>query len=104
MHRLYIKATDCKCKTCDRRLKEQFTNMLDNKNIIEEIIKELTALKDTSEVSSERVLMRAQYIEEQRGKKEVFDSIRDEKEFDSVRRDWHKCCNTRQQKDNGNEK
>ena len=47
MGRLYSKYMEY-----DRRLKEQFINDLDYENIVEEIIRELTALKGTSEVSS----------------------------------------------------
>ena len=57
MGRLKIKVTNCKYKEYDRRLKEQFINGLDDDTIIAKIIKELTALKDTREVSSKQVLM-----------------------------------------------
>ena len=49
MGRLQITDTFCKYKEYDTRLKEQFINGLDNKNIIEEVIKELTSLRDTGE-------------------------------------------------------
>ena len=50
MGRLRSKVTDCLCKEYDRRLKEQFRNGIDDKSIIAEIIKEIMALKDSSEV------------------------------------------------------
>ena len=56
MCKLHIKATDCKYKAYGRRLREQFINGLDHENIIEEIIRELTALKDRSEVSNKQVM------------------------------------------------
>ena len=56
MCKLHIKATDCKYKEYGRRLREQFINGLDHENIIEEIIRELTALKDRSEVSNKQVM------------------------------------------------
>ena len=43
-------------------LKEQFINGLDDETIIVEIIKQLTALKDTSEVSGEQILIWAQRV------------------------------------------
>ena len=49
-------------------------------------MKELTALKDTREVNSEQVLMWAQRVEADRAQKEMLDNIRDEKEFDSAKR------------------
>ena len=57
MSRLCIKATDGKYKKCDRRLKEHFITDPDDVNIIADIVKELVALKDTSEVSSKQVLI-----------------------------------------------
>ena len=104
MGRLCIKITDSTYKEHERRLKEQFLNALDNENIIAEILKEWTAYKDTSEVSSEQVLMFAQRSEVQWVHKEVLDNIRDTKEFNSVKRDRQKCSNKRQQKDKCNEK
>ena len=56
MGRLHIMPY-CKYQEYDRRLKEKFINGLNSEAIIAEIIKELISLKDTSEVSSEHVLM-----------------------------------------------
>ena len=47
-------------------LKEQFINGLYDETIIAKIIKELPALKDTSEMSGEQVLMWAKKVEAQR--------------------------------------
>ena len=85
MGRLYIKATGYKYKEYDRRLKRQFINGLDNESIIVEIIKELTALKDTSDMSNKDVLMWAQRSEPQHVQKEVLDNMKNKKEFDLVR-------------------
>ena len=71
MDRLHMKEADCKYKEYDRRLTVQFINSLDHEIIIEEIIRELTALKYTSEVSSDQVLM------------QVLDNIKNANEFDS---------------------
>ena len=49
-----------------------------------EIIKELTALKDTTEVSSEKVLILVQRVETPREQRAVLDNIRDAKDFDSI--------------------
>ena len=70
-----------------RKLKETFTNGLDDETIIVEIIKELTTLKDTSEASSEQVLMWIQKEEAQRAQNEVLDNIKDAVGFNSVRGD-----------------
>ena len=82
----HFKAIDCKYKEYERRLKEQFSNGLDDKNIIAEIMKELTALKDTSEVSSEQILMWDHRADAQEAQREVLDNIRDPEEFESVQR------------------
>ena len=74
--RICIKAIDWKYKEYDRQLKEQIINSLDDENMVEEIIRELKALKDTSEVSSEQILLWIQRVETQRAQKEVLDNIR----------------------------
>ena len=47
---------NCKNMDHERRLKEQFINGLDDENIVEEIIKELVALNNASEVRSKQIL------------------------------------------------
>ena len=49
MGRLQVKTEDCKGKEKDRRLKEQFTNGMNDEAITADVIKELTVLKDISE-------------------------------------------------------
>ena len=72
------------------RQKEQFINDLNDETIIVKIIKELTALKDISKVSSEQVLMWTLRVGVQRGQRTVLDNIRNVKEFDSIRKDRQK--------------
>ena len=98
-----IKATVCKYQGYDRKIKEQLRNDLDDENIIEEFIKEIIALKDTSEMSSEQVLMWVQRTQIQMAQKEVLDSLRDD-EFDLVKKDRQKHSILGSKKDNGNEK
>ena len=50
-------ATEWKYQEYDRRVKEQFINGLNDETIIATIIKELKALKDTSKVSGQLLLM-----------------------------------------------
>ena len=61
-----IKATEC-----DKRLKEQFINSIDD----EEIIKELMP-KRTQEIDSEQVLMWVQRFEAQKAHTEVLDKMK----------------------------
>ena len=45
--------------------------------MIEEIIRVLSALKDTNEVSSEQILLWAQIVKAQRAQKKVLDNMED---------------------------
>ena len=67
--RLHTKATDCECKECDRRLTKQFMNALDDETIYGEMIRELPALKDTNEATSNQILVWAQGVEAQKVQK-----------------------------------
>ena len=54
--RLHINAAECNYKEHDRKLKEQFNYGIDDEEIMQEIIKELTAQRNIQEVDSEQVL------------------------------------------------
>ena len=56
-------------KKKDRRLKRLFINGINDQEITIERVKELTATKNTSDVSSRQVLSWAKYIEIQRSQK-----------------------------------
>ena len=47
----------------DVRLKEQFTNGIHDQAMLAKIIKEFTAIKNTSEVKTEQVLSQTRYTE-----------------------------------------
>ena len=49
-----------------------------------EIIKDLTAIKNTSEVTTKHVLSRAKKIEAQRFQKTMLGNLKDNKEFDMI--------------------
>ena len=53
---LRIKANECKSKENDTSLKEQFIYGKENNAIMAEIIREVTAVKITSKITSEQVL------------------------------------------------
>ena len=73
MDRLKIKATDGKYQEYDRKLKEPFINGLNNETIIAKIIKELTALKDTSKIKQCPGFNVGPESENQKAQKAVFD-------------------------------
>ena len=68
----------------NRGLKEQLINGLNDETITDEIIKELTVIKDTSKLSAEKVLVWGQTVEVQREQRAVSDDIRDAKDFASI--------------------
>ena len=62
MDRLIIKVAECNYKEHDTELKEQFINSINDEDITQEIIKLLTAQKNTGEIDSEQVLMWAKEL------------------------------------------
>ena len=55
MRRLCIKAEECNYKEHDRFLKIQFINGINDEEITQEIIKELSAQRNTRDIDSEHV-------------------------------------------------
>ena len=55
MDHLSVKATECKCAEIDGRLKEQFISGINDQVMIAKRIRDLTTIKDTSEVIGEKV-------------------------------------------------
>ena len=66
MERLHIAAVECNYQEVDRQLKEQFIHGLNDKHILEETIKELTAMKTDDHITSGGVLAWAKMIEAQK--------------------------------------
>ena len=56
MDHLRVKADECGYKQRYRKLKEQFINGINNDEKMTEIIKELTAIIETNEITSDQVL------------------------------------------------
>ena len=52
-----MKSNECKYQGNERKLKEQFINNMNDKAMTSEIIKELAAMRDTSEVTNKKVLV-----------------------------------------------
>ena len=61
--RLHMTAVDCEYNEYNRMLTEEFIYGVDSAVMIEDIIREITALKDTSEVCSVQVLMWTQIVQ-----------------------------------------
>ena len=77
MGRLGLMATECNYQELDRQLKEQFIHGLNNKDMLGEIIKELTATKCNDHSTSSNVLAWTQRVKAQRPKVAVMNSIRE---------------------------
>ena len=59
---LEIKAKKCDCKEKDRSLSEQFINGINDNDMIIKILRELKAIKKTSEMINEQVLCWAKKV------------------------------------------
>ena len=66
----------------DRQFKEQFIHDLNDKYMLEEIIKELTATKNDDHITSGGVLAWAKRVEVQRAKAAVLNTLTESKQFD----------------------
>ena len=71
MGRLHIAAVECNYLEVDRQLKEQFIHGLNDKHMLEEIIKELTATNNDDHITSGGVLAWAKRVEAQRAQAAV---------------------------------
>ena len=66
MGRLRIAVAECNYKEIDRQLKEQFIHGLNDKAMLDEVVRELTAKNSSKQMNSEDVLLWARQIEAQR--------------------------------------
>ena len=75
MERLQLAAVECNHQDPDRQLKEQFIHRLNNKEMLVEIIKELTTIKGNDTITSESILSWAKRVEAQRAQSAVMRTI-----------------------------
>ena len=81
---LRIKVIGCKNKKKDRIQKEQIINGINNQAMMTKIIKELTAIMNTSKATIEEVLSWEKEIEAQRSQKAMLDSLNYNAEFGMI--------------------
>ena len=81
MGRLHVVAVGCNYREVDRQLKEQFIHRLNDKCMLEEIIKELTITRDDDWITSESVLAWAKRVEAQRAQAAVLNTIMEMRQF-----------------------
>ena len=75
-------------KERDRRLKEQFIKGMSDKEMITELIIELTTIIEANKVRSEQVLCREKGVEAQRAQKALLKATKEtkeSKEFDAIK-------------------
>ena len=83
--RLRVTAIECNYQEVDRQLKEQFIHGINDKNMLEEIIKELMTVKSDEQIISQNVLAWAKRVEAQRAQAAVMSTINKSKEFNKIK-------------------
>ena len=68
----------------DRQLKEQFIHGLDDEEMLEEIIRELTKCDENTNIHSENVLTWKKIVVAQRAQTVVISSLHQTKSFDAI--------------------
>ena len=78
-------AVECNYREVDRQLKEQFIHGLNDRCMLEEIIKELTATNKDEQITSEGVLAWVKRVEAQRAQATVLSTITALRQFNKVK-------------------
>ena len=66
----------------DRKLTKHFIYGVDDKGMISEMFRDVSAYKDINDTSSEWLLLLAQNVESQRAQMEALDNTREARDFD----------------------
>ena len=82
---LCVAAAECNYRELDRQLKEQFIHGLNDKLMLDEIIRGLTTKNNGEEVTSEDMLTWAKRIEVQRAQVAILSNIMESCQFDKIR-------------------
>ena len=85
MGRLCIAAVESNSKEVDRQLKEQFIHDLNDKHMLEEIIKELMATNNDDQITSGDMLAWAKRVEVEMTQAVVLDLLTESKQFDKIK-------------------
>ena len=85
MGRLHVATVECNYQEIDRQLKEQFIHGLNDKHMLEEIIKELTATNNDDHFMSGGVLAWAERVEAQKVQTAVLDTLTESRQFNKVK-------------------
>ena len=85
MGRLQVAVAECNYRELDRQLKEQFIHGLNDKLMLDEIIRELTTKNNDEQVTSEGMLTWAKLIETQRAQAAMLNNITELHQFDKIK-------------------
>ena len=81
MGQLQVAAVQCNYQEIDRQLKEQIIHGINNKHMLEKIIKELTVTSNDDNITSGGVLAWEKRVETQRQQAAVLNTIKELKQF-----------------------
>ena len=85
MGRLHVVAAESNYRELDRELKEQFIHGLNDKVMLDKIIRELTAKNNDEQVMSEGVLAWAKGVEVQRAQAAILNDITELHQFNKIK-------------------
>ena len=83
--RLCVVAVECNYKEIDHQLKEQFIHGLNDKTMLDEVIRELTTKNINEQNTSEDVLIWAKRVEVQRAQVAILSDITESQMFEKVK-------------------
>ena len=84
MGRLHVTSVECNYQEVDRQLKEQFIHGLNDKHMLEEIIKELMVTNNDDHMTSGSVLALAKRVEAQIVQAAVLNMLTESRQFDKI--------------------
>ena len=76
---------ECEYKEYNRALAEYFIHGLGDEDMINEILREVSAFEDTDDATSKRVLLWPQSMEAHKVQKDALYNIQEAKDIDTVR-------------------
>ena len=85
MGRLHMAAVECNYQEIDRQLKEQFIHGLNDKHMLEEIIRELRVTSNDDHIMSGGVLAWEKRLEMQKAQAAVLDTLTELRQFNKVK-------------------
>ena len=85
MGRLRVVTAECNYKELDLQLKEQFIHGLNDKTMLDKVIRELTTKGSNDQTTSEDILIWAETVEAQRMQAAILSDITDSQRFDQVK-------------------